>query len=314
MLNPLAMRGLSGTSAITSATTTNEAIAENISTTVANTIQNAPDVASAVTAAATSDPVTTFYGLSSIFPKGLVQNYLEFLHFSFDLPWWVAIALATISIRVLVLPVYIIAQRNGARLHNNLPEMQALQKKLSLAKEAGDTFGSRRYSHELSVFLQEKKCNPFKNFIMPLCQAPIFISFFFAIREMARLPVESFKTGGAFWFTDLTAADPTFILPALMSATLAVTIESNLHRIDTSKIEGKISKYTMRVIPIFMFPFTMNFEAAMVCYWTTTNLITMCLVSAFIILEMLANHFIISILFILFVDVDFQNKCCQKLF
>ena len=42
---------------------------------------------------------------------------------------------------------------------------------------------------------------------------------------MANLPVESLKTGGLWWFTDLTACDPFYILPIVTSATLLLTFE-----------------------------------------------------------------------------------------
>ena len=42
---------------------------------------------------------------------------------------------------------------------------------------------------------------------------------------MATLPVESMKTGGLFWFPDLTIADPYFLLPILCSASMLLTIE-----------------------------------------------------------------------------------------
>lgn len=42
---------------------------------------------------------------------------------------------------------------------------------------------------------------------------------------MANLPVESMKEGGLFWFTDLTLADPYFILPILTSVTMWITLE-----------------------------------------------------------------------------------------
>ena len=37
---------------------------------------------------------------------------------------------------------------------------------------------------------------------------------------MANCPVESFTTGGALWFENLTIADPFYLLPLMTSATL----------------------------------------------------------------------------------------------
>lgn len=54
---------------------------------------------------------------------------------------------------------------------------------------------------------------------------PIFISFFMGLREMASTPVESLKTGGIFWFKDLTLPDQYYAMPIITSLTLWATIE-----------------------------------------------------------------------------------------
>ncbi len=42
---------------------------------------------------------------------------------------------------------------------------------------------------------------------------------------MATAPVESMTTGGTLWFTDLTLADPYYILPFAACISFMVTIE-----------------------------------------------------------------------------------------
>lgn len=42
--------------------------------------------------------------------------------------------------------------------------------------------------------MKANDCSFGKIFMMPLVQLPVFMSFFFAIRDMAELPVESMKT------------------------------------------------------------------------------------------------------------------------
>lgn len=39
------------------------------------------------------------------------------------------------------------------------------------------------------------------------------------------LPLESFKYGGLWWFTDITMPDPYFILPIVTVITLGVTLQ-----------------------------------------------------------------------------------------
>lgn len=64
-------------------------------------------------------------------------------------------------------------------------------------------------------------------FFLILFQAPVFLSFFWALRKMASAPVESFKEGGMFWFMDLTVPDDYYALPAITCFTLFLTLEVN---------------------------------------------------------------------------------------
>lgn len=45
---------------------------------------------------------------------------------------------------------------------------------------------------------------------------------------MANVPVESMRTGGLFWFQDLTVPDQFFAMPIITSITMWATIEVKL--------------------------------------------------------------------------------------
>lgn len=69
----------------------------------------------------------------------------------------------------------------------------------------------------------------FKNHVVFFSfQAPVFISFFIALRKMAYAPVPSMQTGGLWWFTDLTLADPYYILPIAVTGTMFAILEVQL--------------------------------------------------------------------------------------
>jgi YidC/Oxa1 family membrane protein insertase len=55
-------------------------------------------------------------------------------------------------------------------------------------------------------------------------QGPIFVSFFLAVRNMSE-KMPSFKTGGAYWFLDLSTPDSLYILPVLTALTFLITVE-----------------------------------------------------------------------------------------
>jgi YidC/Oxa1 family membrane protein insertase len=171
------------------------------------------------------------------------------------------------------------AQRNGAKLANNMPQLQHLQGKLSEARQMGNQLEAARYSQAMMEFMKEKQVNPLKNAIVPLAQAPLFISFFIGLRQMANAPVESMKEGGLFWFTDLTVADPYFILPIITSITMLATIEVGTDSARMSDQNMQTMKYVLRALPFVIFPFTMNFPGAIVQYWTCTNIISLVQVS-----------------------------------
>ena len=232
---------------------------------------------------ALGEPTFASIGLGGWSPVGLVQNCMEFVHVTCDVPWWGAIAIGTVIVRTLIFPLVIMAQRNAAKMNNHMPQMQILQMKMTEARQSGNAIDSSRYAQEMMMFMKEKELNPLKNLIVPLAQAPLFISFFMGLREMANTPVESMREGGLFWFTDLTVADPTFMLPVITSATLLLTIEIGTDSARLAAQNMGMMKYVLRALPIAIFPFTMNFPAAILTYWACSNFISLGQVSQFIV-------------------------------
>lgn len=222
-----------------------------------------------------AEPAFATLGLGGWTPVGIVQNCMEYLHIGCDLPWWVTIMIGTIVVRSVLFPLVILAQRNGAKLNNNLPQMQHLQLKMTEARQSGNAIDSARYSQEMMTFMREKDINPFKNMLVPLAQAPLFISFFIGLRQMANTPVESLTTGGLFWFTDLTVPDQFFLLPIITSCTMLATIEVGTDGARLASANMQTMKYVLRALPFVILPFTVNFPGAILTYWTCSNFISL---------------------------------------
>lgn len=146
-------------------------------------------------------------GLGGYTPVGLVQTGLEFLHLHIHLPWWLTIAAVTVALRVAMIPLVVKLQVNAAKLANIQPEIQEITQTILQYKEAGNQVMLAQEAVKMTALYRAHNCHPFKMFLMPLIQAPIFISFFIALRKMATAPIPSMTTGGAFWFTDLTIPD-----------------------------------------------------------------------------------------------------------
>lgn len=225
--------------------------------------------------AANGEPTFASLGLGGWSPVGMVQQCLEYVHVSLDIPWWGAILIGTIVVRVAMFPLVIMAQRNTAVMNNNLPEIQLLQVKMTQARQSGNQLEAARYAQEMMMFMKEKGLNPLKNMLVPLAQAPFFISFFMGLRGMANCPVESMTYGGLAWFMDLTVPDQYFLLPLITSATLWATIELG---VDGGRLEASnmvMMRYFLRAIPIVMIPFTINFPGAILVYWCSSNFISL---------------------------------------
>ena len=165
-------------------------------------------------------------GLGGYTPPGLVQSALEFLHSSAHLPWWASIAAATVTLRLLLFPLAVRLQVNAAKIANINPITQELHKRMVAYRNIGNKVAEAEEAAKLMAIYRKHGVNPLTTlFMMPLLQMPIFISFFVAIKGMAKLPVESMKTGGMYWFTDLTVPDPTYVLPVIACLTFISNIE-----------------------------------------------------------------------------------------
>jgi len=221
------------------------------------------------------EPAFSTIGLGGWTPVGIVQNCMEFLHIGMDLPWWTCIMIGTVFVRTVIFPLVIMSQRNSAKMNNNLPQIQLLQMKLTEARQGGNAIDAARYSQEMVAFMKEKDLNPLKNMLVPLAQAPLFISFFIGLRQMANAPVESLATGGLFWFVDLTVPDQFFLLPIITSCTMLATIEVGTDGARLASANLQTMKYVLRALPFVILPFTINFPGVILLYWTCSNFISL---------------------------------------
>ena len=168
-------------------------------------------------------------GLCANTPVGWLQYMIECIHIHAHLPWWGAIVASTFLLRAVIFPGVMKIQKNGVLMNNINPEIQKLMKRQREYKQMGNKALADQYSHKIWAVYQKHNCNPLKMAVMPLMQVPLFLSFFIAIRRMAAVPVESMKTGGALWFTDLTVPDPYYILPVLACGSFVASIEVQLY-------------------------------------------------------------------------------------
>lgn len=164
-------------------------------------------------------------GFGGLWPSGMVQTALEFLHVQVGLPWWLSILALTAFVRSALLPLNLSLVGNTSRMARIQPQLTALTDKMKRAREAEDTATLQHTTFKAQKLLKDADANPLKGLLGPLIQMPIALSFFFGIRNLCNAGLETLQYGGIAWFTDLTVPDPTWTLPILSSASMLVLLQ-----------------------------------------------------------------------------------------
>jgi len=221
-----------------------------------------------------TEPSFTSLGLAHGYPSGWLQTVLELLHIDCGLPWWQTIGLATVLLRCLVFPVMVVAQRNMVVMNQHQPTLQKLQIQQQMCSVRGDIEGGKFAGQAYMNYMSAHNCHPIKTMFPLLTQAAFFTSMFFGLRGMVDAPVESLKTGGLAWFTDLTLQDPTFILPAVACSTIYLQMYLGADGMNLDNMPP-IMKKIMYVLPLASIPVMVYFPAALNIYWCTNNVISL---------------------------------------
>ena len=173
-------------------------------------------------------------------------------------PWWLSIVMLTVVVRTLLFPLTFRQVKNMRKMQELKPDMDEIR-----ARYKDD---SRKQQEEIMKLYQERKVNPLGGCLPLVVQIPIFIVLYYTIRQFDAL--ESFASGGLFWFKDLTVADPYFILPIAY----VLTMMASQHW--TLQYTAPQQKQLMRFLPIVFGFFLMRFPAALFVYWVSSNIIT----------------------------------------
>ncbi len=125
----------------------------------------------------------------------------------------------------------------------------------------------QKQREEVARLYRERKVNPLGGCLPIFVQIPIFLVLYYTIRQFDKL--DSFQSGGLFWFTDLTVADPLFVLPVAYVVTMMASQELAMRNTAAQQ------KQIMRFMPLMFGFFLARFPAALFVYWVTSNLITL---------------------------------------
>uniref|UniRef100_A0A0D9XLN2 Membrane insertase YidC/Oxa/ALB C-terminal domain-containing protein n=2 Tax=Leersia perrieri TaxID=77586 RepID=A0A0D9XLN2_9ORYZ len=206
----------------------------------------------------------------SFVPVAALQHLIDAIHSFTGLNWWASIALTTVLIRSATVPLLVNQLKATQKLNAIKPEMESIKDEMNAMDPKSADEGKRK----MTELFKKHGVSPFTPLKGLLIQGPIFMSFFFAIRNMVD-KVPSMKGGGALWFTDLTTPDALYILPVLTAFIFWVTVELNLQEgMEGSPMASKMKNFS-RGMALMTVPFTMSFAKGIFCYWITSNLFTL---------------------------------------
>ncbi|KAG2231991.1 ribosomal L38e protein family-domain-containing protein [Thamnidium elegans] len=240
----------------------------------------------------TLDPATTTTVTETSLPAVLAANeaILTAIH-STGLPWWATIVAGTLVLRsTLTLPIAIYQQRSMGTMINLAPMITSWAEtlKVQVAKESSVAgWPYKKYQAELQKQYRKKVnaiyahhgCQRWKLLALPWVQIPLFVSMSLTLRHMtayplpwygqtAELTVPGLSEGGLAWFIDLTAVDPTMVIPVLIGAGNLLNVELNAwaSRGQRTRMQ-RVMTNSFRVLSVAFVPIAANAPMSIGLYW-----------------------------------------------
>lgn len=167
-----------------------------------------------------------------------------------------SIIVATVLIRLVLLPLMIKQTKSAKAMQDIQPEMKKLKEKYS----SKDQKTQRKLQEETMKLFQEHKVNPMASCLPILVQMPILIAFYQAIRKTPQIQEHTFL-----WFS---LGSPDYVLPVI--AALATFVQQKLMLGRTGNTNPQMAMMTY-LMPIMIGVFGMFLPSALTLYWVIGN-------------------------------------------
>ncbi len=199
------------------------------------------------------------FGFFGVITEALLVS-IKFIHKSVP-NWGFSIIILTLVIKILFFPLTYSGTRSMARMQELQPKIKALRAKYKKAKQ--DISQRRQMNEEMMKLYKEHGINPAGGCLPMLIQIPVFWGFF----RLLVVAVELRQSPFIFWIKDLTVHDPYYVTPVLMGVTQFISQKMTPTTADPAQAK------MMLIMPAVMTFFFMNFQAGLVLYWLTNNVL-----------------------------------------
>lgn len=211
------------------------------------------------------------YGWFAILAKPLL-SILRWFH-SYAPNWGVAIILITILIKVVLFPLTYKQLVSMKRMADLQPKIETIRAKWT-PKVKNDPQARLKMNEELMGLYKTEGINPAGGCIPLLLQMPILFAFY----QMLANAIELRHAPFALWIQDLSAKDPYYVTPILMTVTMWIQQQM------TPTTGDATQKKILAIMPfVFGFMFK-DLPSGLVLYWLVQNVLT-------IVQQLLLNRF-----------------------
>ncbi len=195
-------------------------------------------------------PISVFFLKALRWIYGHVGNY------------GVAIILLTLGIRILLFPLMhtsTVSMRKMAKVQPRVKEIQAKHK-----KKKSDPQARAKMNQEMMALYKEEGVNPMAGCLPLLVQLPLL----WALYKLFLSAIELRHAPFIWWITDLSAKDPLYVTPVLMTATM--WLQQRL----APQAGDPQQQRLMRMMPLIFGIMFLQFPSGLVLYWLANNVIT----------------------------------------
>jgi YidC/Oxa1 family membrane protein insertase len=181
---------------------------------------------------------------------------MTFIHDHIIDNWGWAIILLTLFIKLMFYKLSEYGYRSMANMRRVQPKLVALKERYGSDKQ--------KMQQAMMELYRKEKINPMSGCFPILLQIPVFIALYWVLLESVELRQAPFML----WIEDLSIADPYFVLPLIMGASMFVQQKLNPAPMD------EMQKNIMKFLPIIFTVFFLFFPAGLVLYWVVNNILS----------------------------------------
>ncbi|OGA73806.1 MAG: membrane protein insertase YidC [Betaproteobacteria bacterium RIFCSPLOWO2_12_FULL_65_14] len=170
--------------------------------------------------------------------------------------WGVAIILLTVTIKLVFFPLSAASYRSMAKMKLVTPRLTKIRETYAHDRQ--------KMNQAMMELYKTEKINPLGGCFPILVQIPVFIALYWVLLAAIELRHAPFML----WIKDLSALDPYYVLPILMTATM--WIQTKLNPVPPDPVQAQVMKFMPFVFSIFFF----FFPAGLVLYWLVNNILS----------------------------------------